>query len=141
MRESLSEFQAVTVCQISPKTCTVMLRGNASPRTTAEGEVCHDCDTYIVEDVPGVADEVRRIYEDSYQVEFDRLHAESVRRETFIKAMLASQNAREYLAGTDYRVIKAVECGKALDELYPGETERRDAARNAIREFEALRDA
>ena len=138
MKESLSSFEAVSVFQVSPTTCTVMIRGNAVPRTNEEGQVSHECDTYIIEDVPGQVDAVKAAYESAYETEFARLHAEQVRRDGYLTSMEAAQKAREYLDATDYQVIKAMEQAKTLDELYPGESARREAARQAIRDFEAM---
>lgn len=43
--------------------------------------------------------------------------------------------AKEYLTSTDYKVIKAFESGVTLDELYPGESEAREAKRQIIRDL------
>jgi len=138
MKESLSSFEAVSVFQVSPTTCTVMIRGNAVPKTREDGEICHECDTYIIEDVPGQVDAVKAAYEEVYEAEFQRLHSEETDRATYIASMQAAQEARDYLDDTDYKVIKAMEQGKTLDELYPGESGQRETARQAIRDFEAL---
>lgn len=49
---------------------------------------------------------------------------------------VAIGQAKEYLLSTDYKVIRALESGVTLDELYPGETAKREAAREVIRSLE-----
>jgi len=43
------------------------------------------------------------------------------------------ENAKGYLFSTDYKVIKALESGVSIKELYPGELEKREEAREIIR--------
>lgn len=54
----------------------------------------------------------------------------------YIRMIQAANVARDYLTKTDYRVIKAYERGVPVDTLYEGESARREAARQTIREVE-----
>jgi len=41
--------------------------------------------------------------------------------------------AKEYLNSTDYKVIKSIEQGKSINDLYPNEAKKREEAREIIR--------
>jgi hypothetical protein len=55
-------------------------------------------------------------------------------KEEYDKA-LAVNEASQYLDSTDYMVIKAMEQGLTLENLYPGETAKREAFRQTIRDY------
>lgn len=58
----------------------------------------------------------------------------SVKKKEHDDAVKISE-AQAYLNATDYKVVKAIESGVALNDLYPGETELREEKRQIIRDL------
>lgn len=54
------------------------------------------------------------------------------------EALVEIEELKEYLARTDYMVIKAMEYGSTVEELYPEDAQQRQHARERINELEQI---